>query len=82
MTFSDFLTMQTQLCDALAPHTRILLATMDDAFFVDHYPWWTPLFERFDISDGGGGGACGCADEGPMQALSCSLFNCSCGGAA
>ena len=27
MTFSDFLSMQVELCDALAPHTRILLAT-------------------------------------------------------
>ena len=57
-----------------APHTRILLATMDDAFFVEHYPWWAPLFERFEIDSDLRGGACGCSDDpGACTGDSCQI---------
>ena len=77
MTYSDFLAMQTLLAGADSQRTRSLLATMDARFFVESYPWWEPLFDRFAIARGGGGG-CGCSDEGPLQALSCQLCGCGC----
>lgn len=88
INFPDFMTLQIKLCGALSTHTRIVVDGMETEFFVNHYPWWNDLFNKYHIGDsdslalwtggGGEGGGCNCGDAGPVQLLTCSMFGCGC----
>ena len=53
MAYSDFLGMHVALAGATEPKNKALMSTMDPEFFLESYPWWTPIFERFGIGRGG-----------------------------
>ena len=48
-----FLGMHVALAGATEPKNKALMSTMDPEFFLESYPWWTPIFERFGIGRGG-----------------------------
>ena len=41
------------LAGATEPKNKALMSTMDPEFFLESYPWWGPIFERFGIGRGG-----------------------------
>ena len=53
MAYSDFLGMHVALAGATEPKNKALMSTMDPEFFLESYPWWGPIFERFGIGRGG-----------------------------
>ena len=74
MAYSDFLGMHVSLAGATEPKNKALMSTMDPEFFLESYPWWGPIFERFGIGRGGqtsmlsgllgGGDGSGACDSG------------------
>ncbi len=62
------------LAGATEPKNKALMSTMDPEFFLESYPWWGPIFERFGIGRGGqtsmlsgligGGDGSGACDSG------------------